>query len=218
MMRTRMAKSTKYDSADWHYDKKFVQTGLPDQYSAHHILYFQRWLHEHEALTDDFWVEVVDDGPRVFPEDFRPWGDIVFLEYMVKPEWRPFAEAYYPSEYVRDYAATLQGDLPSMYHVPFTDEGRAKLKPVLDERYAQWLEKPDRWVKPQTVAQKHPKTASTLATVGFVMLLVIVVVVVGKLFDFVEHAIQGTVFQVPVTILVLALMGWGVWIAFRKKR
>ncbi|QIF01767.1 hypothetical protein [Roseimicrobium sp. ORNL1] len=214
-----MAKSTKYDDADWHYDKKFVESGLPEQHSAHHILYFQRWLQEHDALTDDFWVEVVDDGPRVFPEDFRPWGDIVFLDYMVKPEWRPFVEAYYESEYARDYVATLKGELPSMYHIPFTDEGSAKLKPVLDERYAQWQEKPDRWLKPQrqTVAQKHPRTIGTLATVGFILLLVLVVVVVGKLFDLVERAIQGTVFQVPVTILVFALMGWGVWTAFRKK-
>ncbi|WP_147263379.1 hypothetical protein [Roseimicrobium gellanilyticum] len=212
-----MAKSIHYDSADWHYDKKFVETGLPDQYSAHHILYFQRWLHERDALTDDFWVEVVEDGPRVFPQDFRAWGDIEFLDYMVKPEWRPFVDAYYSGAYQRDYAATLQGDLPSMYHIPFTDEGGAKLKTVLDERHAQWRENPDRWVKPQTVTQKHPKTSGALVTVGFILLLVLLVVVVGKLFDVVERAIQGTVFQVPVTILLLAMMGWGVWKAFRKK-
>ncbi len=132
-----------YDAADWHLDEDFVKLGLPEQHTAHHILYFMRWLHEQGALTRGFWDEVVEPGePQVFPEDVSSWGDIAFLDYMVREDMRPFVEAYYAAQsgrlYLADYAGTLQGGLPTMYHIPFHDEGYAKLKPVLDARYEEW--------------------------------------------------------------------------------
>ena len=61
-------------------------------------------------------------------------------------EGNAFAAYYYglPEEgvvppYLNDYDRTLSAGLPSLYHVAPTWENYAKLEPVIDQRYREWI-------------------------------------------------------------------------------
>lgn len=223
--------SKQYDAADWYYDEAFQATGLPEQHTAHHIVYFMRWLEEKGALTDEFWSEL-DRGARTFPADLSPWGDIAFIDYMVKPEWRPFVEAYYGApvsrRYLEDYSSALQGKLPTTFHIRFTDEGYAKLRPELEERLAEWRANPKIFAPPawvgalKAVNTRFPKLTAVVVVVGFLLALGLIVGGAVYAIRFVAHQVgglvRGTALETPLIIACLLGVAFLFWWALRKKK
>ncbi len=152
-----------YDSSEYMHDAAvYQQYGIPVQYSAHYSAYFMRWLAEHQGLTDRFWEKVAGPGgPRVFPDEFSSLLPFTFMDYMVQPEWRSFVDAYYEGcegpIYGEDYETTMQGSLPTWYHIPFNDEYYARLRPVLDRRLAEWRNNADGWQDKARLSEKKWK-------------------------------------------------------------
>lgn len=60
---------------------------------------------------------------------------------MLSDEGNAFAQSYFGfdrGDSLADYARALQRDLPSQYHVPFTEENYQAIRAVIDARYAAW--------------------------------------------------------------------------------
>lgn len=136
----------KYDDASWHYGGDFPE-GLPEEQAYVHSGLFLGWAIEAGLVSDDFLRETEEEvaafrarkitGPQLFES---AWDGKLFVE-MLTEEGNAFAREYFDyarGGYLADYEQTLGEDLPSLYHVPDTWESYNKLKPVLEERFAEW--------------------------------------------------------------------------------
>jgi hypothetical protein len=75
------------------------------------------------------------------------WWDCCLLDGMLSDEGNAFAQHYFDfdgGQYLHDYIGLLKGSLPSEFHIEFTDDNYAKLKPIIDKRYRKW-KNPKRW-------------------------------------------------------------------------
>ena len=57
---------------------------------------------------------------------------------MLSEEGNAFGMHYFDFErgrYIHDYIETLQGRLPSEFHVDYTEDGYQKMRKVIDRRY-----------------------------------------------------------------------------------
>ncbi|NKF23781.1 DUF7832 domain-containing protein [Solimonas marina] len=136
----------KYDDAYWHYSGDFP-ADLPPTAAATHAGMFLAW-----ALLSGLGGELhVIDCPdnllslqqrRETPGQFLCRAcDEKFIEEDLNDEGRAFAQAYFDFDsgrYMLDYENVLSRELPSLYHVPDTWETYASLKPILDQRLADW--------------------------------------------------------------------------------
>ncbi|HEY1171254.1 MAG TPA: hypothetical protein VGH19_07810 [Verrucomicrobiae bacterium] len=134
-----------YDKAKWH-DETIAEYGLPESHASHHIVFFFRWCIEHDFI--DEWLRTDS------PDDYQAvrTGEISALDYfdsldrclvsdMLTDEGNAFADAYFDYDhglYLSDLIATLQGDLPSEFHIPFNDDTYGRIKVIIDKRYAAW--------------------------------------------------------------------------------
>ena len=69
------------------------------------------------------------------------WWDRCLIDDMLSDEGNAFAQSYFDFErggYLKDYARTLQRDLPSEFHVPFTEQNYQAIRAVIDQRYDDW--------------------------------------------------------------------------------
>jgi len=69
------------------------------------------------------------------------WWDRCLISDMLSDEGNAFAQAYLDferGEYLRDYAQVLQRDLPSEFHVAYTEQNYQSMRAVIDARYAGW--------------------------------------------------------------------------------
>ena len=66
------------------------------------------------------------------------------MDDMLSAGGNEFVRDYYhvskahPAGYPRDYAVTLQRNLPSSYHVEYTEANYQRIRPVIDRRYQEW--------------------------------------------------------------------------------
>ncbi|MGV3534055.1 MAG: hypothetical protein ACO1QR_16925 [Chthoniobacteraceae bacterium] len=134
-----------YDKAKYH-DETVAEHGLTESHASHHILFFFRWLLEHDLLSKELQMD--------FPEEYEAArsGRISALRYfnildrclisdMLSKEGNAFAGAYFDYErgcYLSDLVDTLQGGLPSEFHISFTEDTYRKFKCVIDRRFAAW--------------------------------------------------------------------------------
>ncbi|MBB5031416.1 DUF7832 domain-containing protein [Prosthecobacter vanneervenii] len=134
-----------YDKAKWHFET-VDQHGLPEEHASHHIVFFFRWCIENDFVSEWLrteWPEdyaAVRDG-QLSALDYFEKLDLCLIDDMLTDEGNAFASAYFEYEtgrYIDDLLATLKGDLPSEYHIPFNEDTYGRLRQVMDSRYAAW--------------------------------------------------------------------------------
>ena len=132
-----------YDKAKYH-DESVREEGLPHEHADHHIVFFLRWLIENDLVSREMTkgragraLKAYRSGKSSIFELFR-WWDRCFVSDMVSPEARPFVGSYFDFEhgqYLADYEAVLVGDLPSFFHVPYTDASYRLLAERISARW-----------------------------------------------------------------------------------
>ena len=139
----------KYDDASWHYGGEFPED-LPDEAGATHTGMFLAWAHL-AGLSDETFVtdypEVIDRlrSREITPgKFFLTMCDGKFTDDDLNEQGDAFTKVYFDfsnGQYLTDYEdAVAASELPSLYHVADTWENFDRLKPVLDRRFADWLE------------------------------------------------------------------------------
>jgi hypothetical protein len=140
-----MSESKAYDKAKYH-DETVANYGLPESHASHHIVFFFRWLIERDLISEWLRTEMPDDyaavrAGRLSALDYFDNLDRCLCSDMLTEEGNAFAQAYFDYDhgrYLSDLVDTLQGNLPSEFHIPFNNETYARLKPIIDKRYAAW--------------------------------------------------------------------------------
>ena len=139
----------KYDDASWHYGGDFPKD-LPSGAGATHTGMFVAWALLTGLASDVFISDFPNELSKLRSRSLTPGKffldsrDGKFTNEDLNDLGNSFAEAYFDFEigkYVADYDATLGGDLPTLYHVQDTWENFDRLKPLLDQRFAEWRAK-----------------------------------------------------------------------------
>jgi hypothetical protein len=137
-----------YDKAKYHLDS-VSNCGLPREHAYNHTTVFLRWLIENDlvggVLVEDFSDELEKCRARhITVNRLYEIVDRCLASDMLSEQGNAFARDYFEFEtggYLADYSSTLQGDLPSELHVPFTEENYQKMSLVVDRRYSEWMKK-----------------------------------------------------------------------------
>ena len=140
-----MSQNKAYDKAKWH-DETVANFGLPESHASHHIVFFFRWCIEHDLISEWLRTECRDEyealrAGRLSALEFFDSLDRCLVSDMLTDEGNAFADAYFDYDsgrYISDLIGTLQGSLPSEFHIPFTEETYARLNLVIDKRYSAW--------------------------------------------------------------------------------
>jgi hypothetical protein len=136
----------KYDDASWHYGGNFP-ADLPPEAGATHTGMFVVWAFLAGLAGELHTEECQEDLDRLRARELTPGRyflavcDGKFVDEDLNDEGNAFAQAYFDFEkgqYVSDYERVLCAGLPSVYHVEDSWESYQKLKPVLDQRLAEW--------------------------------------------------------------------------------
>ncbi len=133
-----------YDKAKYHHET-IEQLGLSQKHAANHTVFFLRWLIEQDLMAKSFVEE------EEILEKFRAgsssihkvyeWWDCCLTDDMLSEEGNKFARHYFDfdnGKYLQDYIETLQGSLPSEFHIDYTEENYQRMKEVIDRRYKEW--------------------------------------------------------------------------------
>jgi hypothetical protein len=134
-----------YDKAKYH-DDTIDELGLPEAHAANHTVFFLRWLIERSLVSDMFETEGADvlgafRVGKASIHDVYDWWDRCLVDDMLSDDGNAFARSYFDFErgdYLEDYVRVLQRDLPSEFHVPFTEENYRAIAATIDARYAAW--------------------------------------------------------------------------------
>src|SRR6188474_3048487 len=118
-----------YDKAKYHAET-IEEFGLPEEHAANHTVFFLRWLIERRLMSALFETDGADIVRAFRAGDasihaLYDWWDRCLINDMLSDEGNAFAQRYFDFErgsYLKDYARTLQRDLPSEFHVPFTEQ------------------------------------------------------------------------------------------------
>jgi hypothetical protein len=133
-----------YDRADWHYQGDYPDDLLP-QNGGTHIGIFFAWLvnqrMESESLAIAYSTEL--DAIRVRTLTGREFvasrrdGELASSD--LNEKGNTFTHDYFDSDrYFKDYADTLVGQLPSLYHVDDSWANYDLMAACIDARYAAW--------------------------------------------------------------------------------
>ena len=136
----------KYDDASWHSGGDFPSE-LPAEAGATHSGIFLAWALLNELGGDFFSSEAPEAVKELQNRSSTPGA--FFLSYCdgkltdsdLSDFGNEFAAAYFDfqkGQYLQDYEAVLQANLPSLYHVPDTWVSFDALQPTLDRRFAEW--------------------------------------------------------------------------------
>ena len=134
-----------YDKAKYH-DETIEEFGLPEEHAANHTAFFLRWLIERRLMSVLFETDGADIVRAFRAGDASihavyDWWDRCLVDDMLSDEGNAFAQRYFNLDsgtYLKDYARILQGDLPSEFHVPFTEQNYQAIRAVIDQRYDDW--------------------------------------------------------------------------------
>jgi len=136
----------KYDDASWHYGGDFPKD-LPDEAGATHTGMFVAWALlsglAGNIYLNDFPNELAKLRSRTCTpgQFFLASCDGKFTDEDLSDIGNAFAESYFDfkhGEYLKDYERLLGNDVPTLYHVSDTWENFDRLKPVIDQRFAEW--------------------------------------------------------------------------------
>ncbi|GIG19593.1 hypothetical protein Cch01nite_03170 [Cellulomonas chitinilytica] len=118
-----------YDKAKYH-DESVEEEGLPHEHADHHIVYFLRWLIENDLVSREMTKGGAGRALKAYRSGRQSifwlfeWWDRCFVSDMVSAEARPFVDSYFDyqhGQYLADYDSVLVGELPSFFHVTYTD-------------------------------------------------------------------------------------------------
>ena len=134
-----------YDKAKYHIES-IEQHGLSEEHAANHTVFFLRWLLEHNLMSDFFVTEsdgLIDNfrAGRATIHEVYEWWDCCLVDEMLSEEGNAFALSYFDFEkgqYIRDYIKTLQRDLPTEFHVDYTEQNYDLMRVLIDRRYTEW--------------------------------------------------------------------------------
>ncbi len=141
-----------YDKAKYHGDT-IQGFGLSEEHAANHTVFFLRWLIERDLVSDEFLQESGDalirfrSGEASIHELYESW-DRCLIDNMLSQVGNAFALHYFEfdrGQYLQDYAATLQTDLPSEFHVQYTEDNYQKIRAVIERRYQEWNKPKKKW-------------------------------------------------------------------------
>ncbi|SKA98549.1 hypothetical protein SAMN02745166_02795 [Prosthecobacter debontii] len=136
----------KYDDTSWHSGGKFPED-LPPEAGATHTGMFVAW-----ALLSGLAGDVhIEDFPESIPmlrdrtvtpgAFFLSSCDGKFTDEDLNDEGNAFTASYFDFEtgkYLCDYGDMLGRQLPELYYVADTWDNFDLLKPIIDQRYANW--------------------------------------------------------------------------------
>lgn len=134
-----------YDKAKYHLES-VEQAGLPESHASNHTVPILRWLIDNDLMSDFFVTESGSDlvaykaGEMTIHGLYESW-DTCLISDMLSDEGNAFAMTYFDFErgtYLQDYVSALQGNLPSEFHVVYSEAGYAKLRAIIDRRYRDW--------------------------------------------------------------------------------
>ena len=134
-----------YDKAKYHHET-IEQHGLSEEHAANHTVVFLRWLIERRLMSEFFEQEAEGilrqfRAGEVSIHQVYGWWDGCLVDDMRSEEGNAFAMHYFDFErgcYIHDYIETLQGRLPSEFHVDYTEDSYQKMRQVIDRRYDEW--------------------------------------------------------------------------------
>ncbi len=139
-----------YDKSKYHAEtvKKY---GLPESHASHHTLVFFRWLIENNLMSNEFNsdqspIEEFLSGRQGILSLYE-WWDCCLVDNMLSDEGNAFAQDYFDfdkGQYLKDYMRVLQGNLPSEFHIEFTEDNFSRIKKVIDKRFKDW-KMPRKW-------------------------------------------------------------------------
>ncbi len=139
----------KYDDASWHYGADNFPDDLPEAAGGTHIGMYAAWA----MLSGLGSSEMEEDSPelleRLRARDITPGAffmaacDGKFIDDDLNETGQQFTEEYFeeePSEYLEDYGELFGDDVDSLYEIEDSWANYDRLKPVLDQRLAEWKE------------------------------------------------------------------------------
>lgn len=138
----------KYDDAGWHAGGDFPDD-LPYSQGGVHMAMFLIWAIRRDLYNREIFevadVEAIKAqrmpilgvldryDEKLVTEDFNDEGNAFTTFYYGAPSQKNAAP------FLNDYERTLGESLPSLYHVAPTWENYARLEPVIDRRYQDWI-------------------------------------------------------------------------------
>ena len=134
-----------YDKAKYHFES-VEEANLPEEHASNHTVPMLRWLIEHDLMSDFFVSEGAESladykrGAITIHALYR-WWDQGLISDMLNEEGNAFARYYFDFErgkYISDYKTTLQGNLPSEFHIAYSEDAYLQMKGVIDRRYLEW--------------------------------------------------------------------------------
>lgn len=139
----------KYDDASWHYEADNFPSHLPPSAGATHTGMFLAWSilsgTAGELHVEDFPVDIQQLNARLITPGayFFQVCDGKFTDEELNEIGNQFAQEYFDFEngqYLQDYSEVLgDGDGANLYAVADTWDNFDRLKPVLDQRFKDWI-------------------------------------------------------------------------------
>ena len=140
-----------YDKAKYHADT-VEELCLSPEHAAHHTLVFLRWLIERRLMSDRFERETKDlaefRAGHVSIHKIYEWWDDCLVEDMLSDEGNAFAIHYFDfdrGQYGTDYVSELQGGLPSLFCVDYSEDNYQRMRKVIDRRHDEWRKPKKSW-------------------------------------------------------------------------
>lgn len=134
-----------YDKAKYHFDS-IEEHGLSEEHAANHTVFFLRWLIENDLMSKEFVEESRDllekfRAGRATIHDVYEWWDCCLIDDMLSDEGNQFAMHYFDfdtGKYLEDYTGALQGELPTEFHIQYSEVNYQRMKQLIDQRYKAW--------------------------------------------------------------------------------
>lgn len=134
-----------YDKAKYH-QEEVEENGLAVYHSYHHTIFFFSWLVQNNLTSDSFELESEGELTKyrkgeISINKLYEWWDTCLASDMLSSKGNAFAMFYFDfsnGSYLSDYHEYLQKELPTEFHVPYTQENENIIHVVISERYDEW--------------------------------------------------------------------------------
>jgi hypothetical protein len=134
-----------HDQADHHLET-VSDEGLSEEHASYHVLPMFRWLIERNLMSDLFveqWAAELASYRRGDITLYRLYetGDRCLIGAMLSKEGNAFTLHYFDfarGKYLSDYIAALADGLPTAFHVVYSEDAYARMRPLIERRYAEW--------------------------------------------------------------------------------
>ena len=138
------------DRMDWHYADNFPKN-LPEENSGTHIGFYLTWIIQNDLIGEMHSEDSPDEIQTIKSREMTgrefliDFCDGKFWDDDLNEEGLDFTLYYYTGKststfknYMDDYCHVLGKNNDSIYAVDNSWENYDKIKPVLDERFAEW--------------------------------------------------------------------------------